>query len=106
LSLVLAGGYDEIRGLDGDAAQTRVRFCAPWQFNRLRGSDYHRVVLRAGVPAWTLFLHGPRIKGWGFRRGGSIRMMTKDGSEVRHRDWWKHAPTGAEVRAAARNRSG
>lgn len=106
LSLVLAGGYDEIRGLDGDAEQTRVRFCAPGQFNRMRGSDYHRVVLRAGVPAWTLFLHGPRIKGWGFRRGGCIRMMAKDGSEFRHRDWWKHAPTGAEVRAAARNRSG
>ncbi|WP_050799633.1 hypothetical protein [Thiocapsa marina] len=105
LSLVLSGGYDEIRALEGDSEQTRVYFRGPGRFNRLRGSDYHRVVLRAGVPAWTLFLHGPRIKGWGFRRGGTVQVMAKDGSEFRHRDWWKYAPTGARIRATARIRS-
>ncbi len=105
LSLILCGGYDEIRGCDGDPAQTRVRFCAPGRLNRLRGRDYHRVVLRAGVPAWTLFLHGPRAKGWGFVRHGVVQVMAKDGTEFRHRDWWKQAPTGAQVRAVASGQS-
>ena len=108
-SLILTGGYDEIRALVGpptrpdDSGNERTvrRFRAPGRLNRLRGHDYHRVVLRPGVPAWTLFLHGPRVKGWGFRRGNSVAVMARDASEFRHRDWWKQAPTGAQLRGRA-----
>jgi hypothetical protein len=76
----------------------------PGRLNRLRGEDYHRVVLRNGLPAWTLFMHGPRVKGWGFLRDGDYLAMARDAGEFRHRDWWKHAPTGRaqrELRATA-----
>ncbi|MCG6986040.1 MAG: hypothetical protein LJE61_12685 [Thiocapsa sp.] len=100
-SWVLSGGYEEIRGIDGDSGRTRTRFLGPGRVNLLRGRVYHRVLLRDDVPAWTLFLHGPRVKGWGFKRDGKEHIMAKDCSEFRHRDWWKHAPTGAEVRRAS-----
>jgi hypothetical protein len=115
VSLVLSGGYDELRlcGVPaavadsaGDmlAAEPRVsrRHVRPFRLNRLRGTDYHRIVLRGGRPAWTLFLHGPRVKGWGFRRDGVERVMAANAADCRHRDWWLSAPTGREVRAARR----
>ncbi len=103
LSLVLSGGYEEIRlargaRIESRDARTTTRFIAPGRLNRLRGDDYHRVVLRRGRPAWTLFLHGPRVKGWGFARGGVRREMARDASEFRHRDWWKQAPKGRATR--------
>lgn len=106
VSLVLAGGYDEIRFADprAPASQCRTgqhmvsRHIRPGRLNRLMGEDYHRVVLRDGRPAWTLFVHGPRVKGWGFLRNGDYRPMARDADEFRHRDWWKHAPTGRAVR--------
>lgn len=100
VSLVLTGGYDEMRPLADDPDQTFTRTLRPWHINRLRGTDFHRVVLREGRPAWTLFLHGPRVKGWGFAQHGDYRPMARDGGEFRHRDWWKDAPTGAVARAA------
>lgn len=107
LSLVLAGGYDEIRFADKARTErsTVTRAVRPWRLNRLRGEDYHRVVLRGGRPAWTLFLHGPRVKGWGFLRDGVYRGMARDADEFRHRDWWKQAPSGAVVRAGRRARA-
>ncbi len=112
VSLVLSGGYDEIRFADAGASDKRLptatRHIRPGRLNRLRGEDYHRIVLRDGRPAWTLFMHGPRVKGWGFLsnggREGVYRAMARDASEFRHRDWWKQAPTGRamrELRAAA-----
>jgi hypothetical protein len=114
-SLVLSGGYDEIRFADarmggtvgataagqrdaGHEPATRSRHIRPGRLNLLRGSDYHRVVLRDGRPAWTLFAHGPRSKGWGFLRRGEYRAMARDAGDFRHRDWWKQAPTGRAVR--------
>jgi hypothetical protein len=99
VSLVLSGGYDEIRAERGDPRRTRVRWVRPGRLNRLKGDDYHRVVLRDGRPAWTLFAHGPRVKGWGFFQGGEYRGMARDAGEFRHRDWWKSAPVGAIARS-------
>jgi len=99
VSLVLAGGYDELRPSGGDLRQPVARHLRPGRLNWLRGQDYHRVVLRAGRPAWTLFLHGPRVKGWGFVQGGTYRPMAQDAGDLRHRDWWKSAPKGQAMRA-------
>ncbi|MBK1631075.1 hypothetical protein CKO31_10045 [Thiohalocapsa halophila] len=108
ISLVLTGGYDELRFAhapqDADTATPitepplRRRHVRPWRLNLLRGTDYHRVVLRGGRPAWTLFLHGPRVKGWGFRRAGRYRAMARSGADFRHRNWWQTAPSGRAVR--------
>lgn len=103
LSLVLTGGYDEVRFGQGDlkAGQepTLTRRVRPGRINRLRGEDYHRVVLNGGRPAWTLFMHGPRVKGWGFLRDGEYRAMARSADEFRHRDWWKQVPRGRVARS-------
>jgi hypothetical protein len=109
VSLVLSGGYDELRFADtpgpahsadanGDQPILRQRV-RPGRINRLRGGDFHRILLRDGRPAWTLFLHGPRVKGWGFQRGQQFKAMALDADDFRHRDWWLSAPTGRAVRA-------
>jgi hypothetical protein len=100
VSLVLAGGYEELRPDARDPALVARRLVRPWRLNFLRGDDLHRVILRGGHPAWTLFIHGPRVKGWGFVRSGEMRVMARDASEFRHRDWWKSAPAGREMRAS------
>ncbi|MGB5831232.1 MAG: hypothetical protein WBG92_04485 [Thiohalocapsa sp.] len=103
MSLVLVGGYDEVRFARAAEspipAPTCTRAIRPGRLNRLRGEDYHRVVLRDGRPAWTLFMHGPRVQGWGFLRNGTYRAMARDAGEFRHRDWWKHAPRGHLARS-------
>lgn len=97
VSLVLSGGYDEQRPTEGDFERVSVRKIRPFRLNFLQGEDFHRVVLRDGQPAWTLFFHGPRVKGWGFMQDGELRSMANAG-EFRHRDWWKKAPSGSAMR--------
>jgi hypothetical protein len=98
LSLVLSGGYDELRA--DTLGAVNCRSIRPGRINRLSGETYHRIVLR-GRPAWTLFAHGPRSKGWGFLRDGRYRAMAHNAAEFRHRDWWKQAPNGRAVRRKA-----
>jgi hypothetical protein len=102
VSLVLTGGYDEQRPSNGDFDRIRVRSVRPFQLNLLRGEDFHRVILRGGVPAWTLFIHGPRVKGWGFMEDGELVPMASGADEFRHRDWWKTAPNGSAMRMERR----
>jgi hypothetical protein len=64
VSVMLWGGYFEER-LERDDRQ-RTRWVAPGRLNFLRGDRFHRVALGGGRPAWTLFVHGPRAKQWGF----------------------------------------
>jgi hypothetical protein len=62
-ALVLAGGYREWRlGADG---RERSRWLGPGRVNVIRWPGFHRVEL-AGRPAWTLFIHGPKVRRWGF----------------------------------------
>jgi hypothetical protein len=98
VSLVLSGGYNELRPSAEDPSVIATRQVRPWRLNFLRGQDFHRVLLRDGRSAWTLFSHGPRVKGWGFVENGEYRAMAKDGNDFRHRDWWKTAPSGRKMR--------
>jgi len=101
-SLILSGNYDEVSFADTSAPERgqRIRNYRAGNINRLRGDDFHRVVLKPGQRAWTLFGHGPRVKGWGFVIDGDYLPFARDGDDVRHRNWWRTAPKGAEVRAA------
>lgn len=72
ISFVLVAGYWELRLVDRaklpmSTIRRRVR---PFTLNFIRGTDFHRVMLPRSLDgelqAWTLFLHGPRTKGWGF----------------------------------------
>jgi len=59
LSIVLSGGYFEI-----DRAGRR--WVRPGSVRLRRGVFAHRLELRDGVMARTLFLTGPRVREWGF----------------------------------------
>lgn len=61
VSLILAGWYYEDRWAK--------RYVRRW-FNFIGPNDFHRVVLphHASHDVWTLFMHVPRTKPWGFLR--------------------------------------
>lgn len=63
-ALVLAGGYREWR-LASDGRQWS-RWLGRGHINIVSGTDFHRVELPRARPAWTLFVHGPKVRRWGF----------------------------------------
>ncbi len=68
LSLVLAGGYTEERLVRLDANSgwlTKYRRLRPGSVNLLRASSFHRIT-RPEPETWTLFLHTPKVREWGF----------------------------------------
>lgn len=92
VSVVLTGGYRELR-LRRDRGSTVTRRVRPLSVNVIRGDDFHRVLLDQ-PEAWTLFVHGPRIKGWGFLRGGQYVPYARDATDFRHENWWEKTPRG------------
>lgn len=65
VSFVLRGGYLEDRRTRDRPAIAR-RWIGAGRFNWLPPNMFHRVELRQGRPAWTLFIHGPKVRKWGF----------------------------------------
>jgi hypothetical protein len=69
-TFILAGGYYEwIPQFD---AQGRVsceirKWRGPGHFRICGANSYHRIELKPGVTAWTLFMPGPQQQEWGFR---------------------------------------
>jgi len=63
-SIVLTSGYDEER-CEGPTGKIVHVSHKPGDVNVLTKDTYHRVDLLNGG-AWTLFIRGPRIQGWGF----------------------------------------
>ena len=66
-SLVLAGGYREERARLNGAARPQIRLRRVRWANALALHSLHRIA-ETEPDAWTLFVHGPRRKGWGFVR--------------------------------------
>jgi hypothetical protein len=69
-TFILAGGYYEwIPQFD---AQGRVsceirKWRGPGHFRICGANSYHRIELKPGVTAWSLFMPGPQQQEWGFR---------------------------------------
>lgn len=67
-ALLLTGGYmeDRLRWWEPGRLLTDVRRIGGWRrLNLLGPRSFHRIT--ATQPeTWTLFVHGPRCKGWGF----------------------------------------
>jgi hypothetical protein len=64
VSLMLRGGYFEER-VERDGRR-RTHWRAPWRLAFIRADRFHRVMLRDGRRAWTLFFHGPVFRVWRF----------------------------------------
>jgi hypothetical protein len=64
-TLCLRGGYVE-ELWDGGGAAEREHVLVPGDV-RLRAAEHtHRIARIMGAAAWTLVLHGPRRRAWGF----------------------------------------
>lgn len=114
-SLVLRGRYEEL---------TRQGTRPVGWFNFLRGDSFHRVVLprQAYYPTdadgywtgireyseqecWTLFIHGPNVKRWGFLRpieqGNGAQYFhphrDRDGEGAESADWAATTPRGRDL---------
>ena len=67
-TFILKGGYYEwtptfVNGLK--VSETR-HWRGPGHFRICKPESYHRIELKEGVVAWTLFMPGPHKRDWGF----------------------------------------
>lgn len=103
IGMPLAGRYHEqrLRYLDPDQGMVcDLRIVRRFMPNIIRAHTFHRIAwIRRGT--WTLFMHGRRVKGWGFldREHDGVE------SSVRYHQpldvsggspWWQWAPVGRE----------
>jgi hypothetical protein len=68
-TLILKGGYYEWIPQFDETGSLSCEICK-WRgaghFRICRPTSYHRVELKPGVTAWTLFMPGPQTREWGF----------------------------------------
>jgi hypothetical protein len=104
LALCLAGGYEEERAvLCGRTGwQDRRRRMRPGRINFIDLRTFHRIH-RTRPETWTLFVHGPRRKGWGFLKpifdddlfvSGVLYHQPLPPSDP---EWWRTAPLGRDA---------
>lgn len=110
LGIPLTGGYDEERvvGLCPRYGWlSRVVRVRPWRWNLLTAGTFHRVA-HTHPDTWTLFIHGPRCKSWGFlnrctplpRATGLPVVYYHQPEDVAvHGDWQYRAPRARDLRA-------
>jgi hypothetical protein len=68
-SLILAGGYTELKLLPGEFyGQNRCLMAG--STNKLRDDTFHVVTNLHGEETWTLFIVGPKSASWGFKVPG------------------------------------
>ena len=68
-TLILKGGYYEWipQFNPDDTLNCEIRkWRGPGHFRICKPESYHRVELKPGVTAWTLFMPGPQRREWGF----------------------------------------
>jgi hypothetical protein len=68
-TLILRGGYYEwTPNFDQQGIKTsETRYWrGPGHFRICSSNSYHRIELKQGVTAWTLFMPGPHCREWGF----------------------------------------
>jgi hypothetical protein len=96
LSLVLSGDYEEIRMADrhSDHALQKRRVGA-FRFNWINGTVFHRINLINNKEVWTLFIHGPKARSWGFLQKRQRAYAFHDHDQLLPQEsnplWWKTA---------------
>ncbi len=108
-SFILAGWYFEER-------RDRTRIRKAGQTYGMTGDTFHRVRMPENGETWTLFIHGPYVKHWGFitpvrggfveptwgaRQGGLWAYKARNRSPKSFDDWHENAPKGWQIREAA-----
>ncbi len=113
LSWILVGGYRELlKGKNGDSEYIYSVLRKPWSFNYIKDTTMHRVMIdnETTQDAWSLFIHGPREKGWGFLEyevDETCNILKEQYHELdmkeerkKNQHWWEHpdCKTGNEIR--------
>jgi hypothetical protein len=68
-TLILKGGYYEwVPDFDSNGVMFGQRryWRGPGHFRICSPTSYHRIELKPGVTAWTMFMPGPHKREWGF----------------------------------------
>jgi len=101
-ALILSGKYEEIRMADmnnNNALQSRVLRAG--YFNWISGSVFHRINLIDNKEVWTLFIHGPTAKSWGFLQQRKHCYAYHDHEQLVTQQsnplWWKTATRPQDV---------
>ncbi len=93
LSLVLCGGYEETRMRGARAGNSLYsRRLGPGRLNFISGDTFHRVNLPDGAECWSLFVHGPKAKAWGFLQQSRYRDHDEVVGQASNPRWWRDAP--------------
>lgn len=68
ITIILRGGYTELTPIirDGKVVGEQMRWRGPGHIRFRRASSWHRLVVRDGDDAWTLFIMGRPSHPWGF----------------------------------------
>ena len=92
LSLVLCGAYEETRMLDARAGNAlHSRWLRPGRFNFISGQVFHRINIPDDAECWSLFIHAPRAKSWGFIQQHEYRDHNEVVAQASNPLWWKQA---------------
>lgn len=95
-SLILSGQYEEIRMADtSNNNRLQSRYMRRGRFNLINGRVFHRINLIDNQEVWTLFIHGPKAKSWGFLQRRKQCYAFHDHSllitQQSNPSWWKTA---------------
>ncbi len=92
ISWVLSGRYDEVR-MRGPRENYQLvnRKLGAGSFNLIGGSVFHRINIEPGTECWSLFLHGPQAKDWGFLSGSDYLGHEQVIDAQSNPSWWKTA---------------
>ena len=107
LAIVLAGGYSEERVCDMNLRsgvgiyKRHIRW-----LNWISANTFHRIA-HIQPETWTLFIHGPRVKTWGFLMTHAPGAMGQNWAITYHQPyklltadskWWREVPKGRSAR--------
>ncbi len=93
LSLILSGGYDEEILTEWSWPGARTRYRTRRWINWIPANRFHRIA-HVRPDTWTLFLHAPHRKGWGFlhtlsESDGVLYCNPFDQSDSAGAHWWR-----------------
>lgn len=99
--IVLTGGYREERMTKIDFVRgpsTKMRLVKPLRPNIIWGDSFHRIDA-VDINTWTLFLHGPKTKTWGFwiREATGKWLYDQPNDVATTRKWYKTAQKGKQA---------
>ena len=92
LSLLLCGTYQETRMLsESHDYALRDRWLRAGRLNFISGGVYHRINLPPGAECWSLFLHAPKTRDWGFIQRHRYQDHNEVVTQPSNPLWWKQA---------------